>query len=164
MRIRKISCLLIMLIVLVSHTACASYGPSPTLCLGRLAITKCVTINGKETLDPKAQGYTFRFHISGPYGFFQNISITVNSGHETITLKNLEPGRYRVWEYGSPGCFTPQQAYLIAWTDYNTLASVTFVNEYTGRGTPFDPLWLFGDYMTALGIIVPYNQAGDCFD
>ena len=145
---------------------CSDYAlsaPSPTLNLGNLSIIKRVTIDGKETHEKKAQGYMFRFLVVGPYGYHKTVSITVKNGHNSVTLKGLEPGEYRIVEFGFTNGFRMAGPVKVE-VNFNATSTAVFKNEYIGQGTPYPPWWVIEDYMTALGIICPINHCGDAFD
>lgn len=164
--------------------------PIPTSApLGKLKITKIVAIDGNETLDASAQGYTFKFRVTGPSDFDKTYKITVTNGHNSILIKNLEPGEYRVAESGKDELFTSHDGQWCKYVDvnYNHTAEVQFINDYnepilipevppteepeieiTIKELHYDPRtgkwYTLIPYAVPLGLGVPFVQVGDCFE
>ena len=142
----------------------SSFGcPSPSVNLGSLELTKVVTLNGQETLKEEAQGYTFKFMVLGPDNYRKSVSIKVDKGSNKTLIKGLEPGQYKIIEYDLNKQFDLCLPVAVE-INYNKTSHVTIENEYLEKGRPIPQWWIFEDLMTALGLVLPFNQAGDCFD
>ena len=168
---------IIMLLIIICIVSVASAADSPTLQLGKIRITKIVAIDGEETLIPEAQGYTFKFKLIGPYGFTRTYEMTIEEGHKTLEISDLEPGPYKVIECGKEKHFTVHgSGYYYVELDYNKITRVTFINDYhydkptheedepETPPTTIIPLWVIETYNVSLGIPIEINHCGDCFD
>ncbi len=146
--------LLCILFILSISAACAA-PPSPELNLGTLVISKIVVGESRDG--------SFRFLITGPYGYNHNVFIHTTNGSGSVTITDLEPGSYQISEYITDVNYIippPARAEL----DFNKTTNVTIVNEYTGEEKDIQVFSILDNYMTALGLDLSYNQAGDCFD